>query len=172
MGTVGGILYYPNNTIQHAGIIIGLGGIAGHAHCGLPNNEGGYFARPWTIHNLNAVTAACMMVKKEVYFQVGGFDEKNLAVAFNDVDFCLRLREKGYLNVYTPYCELYHHESKSRGLEDTVDKQKRFSNEVDYMSKRHGKILDDGDCYYNANLTLKRGDFGVNSDIEGLSVYL
>ncbi|OZA02656.1 MAG: hypothetical protein B7X89_08480 [Sulfuricurvum sp. 17-40-25] len=101
------------------------------------------------------------MVKKSLYETVGGLNETDLAIAFNDVDFCLRLREAGYLNVYTPYCEAYHHESISRGHENTVEKQKRFQNEVHFMQKRHKTILADGDPYYNPNLTLDREDFSL-----------
>ena len=111
--------------------------------------------------NVSAVTAACLMVKKEVYLKLGGLNEKNLKIAFNDIDFCLRIRKKGYLNVFTPYCEMYHHESISRGYEDTPKKLKRFRKEVAYMQNRHNKILEKGDPYYNVNLTLDSEDFSM-----------
>jgi O-antigen biosynthesis protein len=161
VGAVGAKLYYPDDTIQHGGVIIGLGGIAGHAHRQFQRNNPGYFSRLYQVQNLSAVTGACLMVKKAVYQDIGGMDEKHLPVAFNDVDFCLRLREKGYLNVFTPYCELYHYESRTRGLEDTPQKQRRFAEEVAYMRKRHRAILRNGDPYYNPNLPLDRDDFGM-----------
>lgn len=161
VGAVGAKLYYPDDTIQHGGVIIGVGGIAGHAHKYFSRQHPGYFSRLHLIQNLSAVTAACLMVKKAVYTEVGGLDAKNLSVAFNDVDFCLRLRERGYLNVFTPYCELYHHESKTRGYEDTPDKKRRFAKEVMYIKKRHAAILHTGDPYYSPNLPLDREDFGM-----------
>lgn len=161
VGAVGAKLYYPDDSIQHGGVIIGIGGIAGHSHKYAQRQEPGYFARLHLIQNLSAVTAACLMIKKALYQTMGGLDEQNLAIAFNDVDFCLRLREKGYLNVFTPYCELYHHESKTRGYEDTPQKKQRFAKEIAYMRKRHATILRDGDPYYNINLPLDREDFGM-----------
>ncbi len=161
VGAVGAKLYYPDNTVQHAGVIMGVGGVAGHSHKHFDRNAAGYFARASLIQNLSAVTGACLMVKKRLYDELGGLDEKNLAIAFNDVDFCLRLRESGYLNIFTPYCELYHHESKSRGEEDTPEKKRRFTSEVNYMLRRHAKILESGDPYYNPNLTLHSDDFGL-----------
>jgi len=161
VGAVGAKLYYPDDTIQHGGVIIGVGGIAGHSHKHVQRVDSGYFSRLHLIQNLSAVTAACLMVKKSLYQAVGGLDEPHLAVAFNDVDFCLRLREKGYLNVFTPYCELYHHESKTRGHEDTPQKKQRFAKEIAYIRKRHAAILQNGDPYYNPNLPLDRDDFGT-----------
>jgi O-antigen biosynthesis protein len=161
VGAVGAKLYYPDDTVQHGGVIVGVGGIAGHAHKNFPRHHPGYFTRLCLIQNLSAVTAACLMVKKSLYALVGGMDERHLAVAFNDVDFCLRLRERGYLNVFTPYCELYHHESKTRGHEDTPQKQQRFVREIAYMRTRHAAILQKGDPYYNPNLPLDRDDFGM-----------
>ncbi|MCB1821171.1 MAG: glycosyltransferase family 2 protein, partial [Candidatus Competibacteraceae bacterium] len=161
VGAVGAKLYYPDDTVQHGGVIIGIGGIAGHAHKHFAAHNPGYFARLHLIQNLSAVTAACLMVKKSLYQTINGMDDKHLAVAFNDVDFCLRLREKGYLNVFTPYCELYHHESRTRGHEDTPQKKQRFIEEIAYMQKRHAAILLNGDPYYNANLPLDRDDFGM-----------
>lgn len=161
VGAVGAKLYYPDDSIQHGGVIIGIGGIAGHSHKYAQRQESGYFARLHLIQNLSAVTAACLMIKKALYQTIGGLDEQNLAIAFNDVDFCLRLREKGYLNIFTPYCELYHHESKTRGHEDTPQKKQRFAREIAYMRKRHATILRDGDPYYNVNLPLDRENFGM-----------
>ncbi len=161
VGAVGAKLHYLDDTVQHGGVIVGVGGIAGHAHKNFSRHHPGYFTRLCLIQNLSAVTAACLMVKKSLYTRVGGMDEQHLAVAFNDVDFCLRLREQGYLNVFTPYCELYHHESKSRGYEDTPEKQQRFIQEIAYMRKRHAAILQNGDPYYNPNLPLDRDDFGM-----------
>ncbi|MCB1777809.1 MAG: glycosyltransferase, partial [Candidatus Competibacteraceae bacterium] len=161
VGAVGAKLYYPDDTVQHGGVIIGIGGIAGHAHKHFAAHNPGYFARLHLVQNLSAVTAACLMVKKSLYQTINGMDDKHLAVAFNDVDFCLRLREKGYLNIFTPYCELYHHESRTRGHEDTPQKKQRFIEEIAYMQKRHAALLLNGDPYYNANLPLDRDDFGM-----------
>ncbi len=122
---VGARLWYPNGTIQHGGVILGAGGIAGHAHVGLRRDEPGYFARAHLAQDVSAVTTACALVKREVYLQVGGFDE-NLAVTFNDVDFCLRLREAGYRILWTPYAELIHHESASRGFDDSAPNKSDF----------------------------------------------
>ena len=149
---VGARLWYPNITIQHGGVILGAGGIAGHAHAGLRRDEPGYFARAHLAQDVSAVTTACALVKRQVYLQVGGFDE-NLAVTFNDIDFCLRLREAGYRIVWTPHAELIHHESASRGFDDSAPKQMRFLAEVDYMKSKWGHILHH-DPFYNPNLSL------------------
>ena len=149
---VGARLLYPNGTIQHGGVILGAGGIAGHAHAGLRRGEPGYFARAHLAQDVSAVTTACALVKRDVYLQVGGFDE-NLAVTFNDVDFCLRLREAGYRILWTPYAELIHHESASRGFDDSAPKQVRFLAEVDYMKSKWGDKLQ-RDPFYNPNLSL------------------
>ncbi|QCT94703.1 glycosyltransferase [Caminibacter mediatlanticus TB-2] len=161
VGCVGAKLYYPDNTIQHAGVILGLGGVAGHSHKYYKREDCGYFHRACIVQNLSAVTAALMMVKKRIYEEVRGLDEENLKVAFNDVDFCLRVREKGYLNVFNPWVEAYHYESKSRGLEDTPEKIERFQKEINYMKQKYGKILLK-DPYYNPNLTLDKEDFSLN----------
>ncbi len=150
VGIVGAKLYYPDDTVQHAGVIIGRGGLAGHAMVGLPRQDVGYFRKASMQANMCAVTAACLMVKRSVFEQVKGLDEK-IAVAFNDVDFCLRVVEQGYLVVYNPYVELYHYESKSRKSEDTPEKQKRFLSEVEYVSNRFAKYLPDKDPCYNPN---------------------
>jgi O-antigen biosynthesis protein len=154
---VGARLWYPNGTIQHGGVILGAGGIAGHAHVGLRRGEPGYFARAHLAQDVSAVTTACALVKREVYLQVGGFDE-NLAVTFNDVDFCLRLREAGYRILWTPYAELIHHESASRGFDNSAPKQVRFLAEVDYMKSKWGHILQ-RDPFYNPNLSLDENLF-------------
>ena len=163
VGAVGAKLLYPNNTIQHAGVILGLGihRVAGHSHRHFPADSHGYVGRINIIQNLSAVTAACMLTKKSLFEEVGGFDEVNLPIAFNDVDYCLKLREKGYLIVYTPYAVLYHYESLSRGYEDTPEKQARFLREVKYMREKWGHILDN-DPYYNPNLTREREDFSID----------
>ncbi len=161
IGCVGAKLLYPNNTIQHGGVIVGLGGVAGHSHKYFPKDSPGYFGRLKIVQNFSAVTAACLMVKKSIYEDVGGLDEVNLKVAFNDVDFCLRVMERGYRNVFTPYAVAYHHESISRGVEDSFEKIKRFNSEIDYMKKRHKKILQNGDRFYNPNLTQIREDFSL-----------
>lgn len=161
VGIAGAKLYYPDNTIQHAGIIVGIGGSAGHAHKGFPRSDGGYIHRLTIAQDLSGVTGACLMTKRSVWDEVGGLDEENFVVAFNDVDFCLRVREAGYLVVFTPYAELYHYESKSRGYEDTPEKQKRFDRERTRLRKRWAKILEEGDPYYNPNFTLDREDFSL-----------
>ncbi|MDP3104904.1 MAG: glycosyltransferase family 2 protein [Candidatus Methanoperedens sp.] len=163
VGAVGCKLLYPDDTIQHAGIIIGIIGnppVGGHSHRHFSAFTPGYFGRVQCIHNLSAVTAACVMIRKEVFEEVGGFDE-NLEVAFNDVDLCLKIREKGYLIVYTPYAQLYHYESLSRGYEDNPEKQERFSKEVNYIREKWKKVIDRGDSYYNPNLTLDYEDFRI-----------
>jgi GT2 family glycosyltransferase len=154
---VGARLWFPNGTIQHGGVILGAGGIAGHAHVGLRRGEPGYFARADLAQDISAVTTACALVKREVYLQVGGLDE-NLAVTFNDVDFCLRLREAGYRILWTPYAELIHHESASRGFDNSAPKQVRFLAEVDYMKSKWGHILQ-RDPFYNPNLSLDENLF-------------
>ena len=152
MGMVGARLWYPEGSIQHGGVILGAGGIAGHAHVGV-RHEPGYFARPHLAQNLSAVTAACAVMRRDVYLKLGGFDEVNLPVTFNDVDFCLRLREAGYWIVWTPHVQLVHHESASRGFDNTTRKQVRFLAEVDYMKARWGDRLQ-YDPFYNPNLSL------------------
>ena len=149
---VGALLWYPDRTIQHGGVVLGAGGIAGHAHVGLGRGEPGYFARAHLAQDVSAVTTACALVEREAYLQVGGFDE-NLAVTFNDIDFCLRLREAGYRILWTPYAELIHHESASRGFDDSAPKQGRFLAEVNYMKLKWGRILQ-RDPFYNPNLSL------------------
>jgi len=166
IGAVGAKLLYGNGKIQHAGVILGMGGLAGHAHKFTNGLESGYFGRSNLTQTLSAVTAACLLVRKEVYEQVGGLDEKNLTVAFNDVDFCLKVREAGYRNIYTPYATLYHHESISRGQENSPEKQARFLSEVTFMQKKWGDKIK-VDPYYNPNLTLTAEDFSLaNHDVK------
>lgn len=166
VGAVGCKLLYPDKTIQHAGVILGINYLDGeniiaeHSPKYIPYNNHGYFGKAGVIHDLSAVTAACMMLRKDVFEEVGGFDE-NLAIAYNDVDLCLKIREKGYLIVYTPYAELYHHESQSRGHDDTLEKRERFLKEIKYIRKKWGQVIDKGDPYYNPNLTLDRVDFSI-----------
>jgi O-antigen biosynthesis protein len=161
IGTVGSKLYYPDGTIQHGGVIVGLGGVAGHSHKHFPQHHPGYFLRLVLPQNVSAVTAACVMVRKDVFDEVNGFDEK-YSLAFGDVDLCLKVVEKGYLNVWTPYAELYHHESKTRGIEDTHEKQARFNREVEYFKQKWSSFLQNGDPYYNPNLSLDREDFSID----------
>ena len=157
VGIVGAKLYYPDHTIQHAGVVLGMGGIAGHILCQASGDEPGYNGRLVNVQDMTAVTAACMMVKKSVYEEVQGLDE-SFKVAFNDIDFCMKVREKGYLVVFTPYAELYHYESKSRGLEDTPEKQMRFAGEIKKFQEKWEAELKKGDPYYNPNLSLQEGD--------------
>ncbi len=151
VGAVGAKMYFPDDTIQHAGVILGMGGLAGHAHHYLPREASGYVNRAVITQNLSAVTAALMMIPKKVFSEVGGFDE-GYKVAFNDVDLCMKIRQKGYLIVFTPYCEAYHYESKSRGSEDSPEKIKRFNSEVKRFYDKWGENL--VDPYYNPNLDL------------------
>ena len=162
IGCVGAKLYYADETIQHAGVILGVGGVAAHSHKNFPRDAAGYFCRLKTIQNLSAVTAACLVVRKSIFEQVGGLEEHGLKVAFNDVDFCLKVRKAGYLNLWTPYAELYHHESKSRGIEDTPAKIERFNREIDFIRNKWGPTLQ-LDPYYNRNLTLNASDFSLRS---------
>ncbi|MEJ2425753.1 MAG: glycosyl transferase family 2, partial [Candidatus Thiodiazotropha sp.] len=151
-GAVGARLWYPDDRLQHAGVVVGIRGLAGHVMKMLPKGSPGYRGRALSVQNYSALTAACLAVRKSVFESIDGFDEVNLAVAFNDVDFCLRLVEAGYDNVWTPYAELYHHESATRGAEDTPEKQQRFQREVHYMLKRWASVLPH-DPAYNRNLT-------------------
>lgn len=160
VGIVGVKLYYPDNTIQHAGTVIGIGGIAGHMFVNMPRSRSGYMHKASLQMNYSAVTAACMMMKKSVFEEVSGFEEK-LSVAFNDVDLCLRCNQAGYLVVYDPYVELYHYESKSRGTEDNPDKVRRFQSEIEFMRTRWEDLLKKGDPYYNKNLSLSKWNYSL-----------
>lgn len=162
VGIVGSRLYYPDNTIQHAGIVVGIGGIAGSMFVGMKRGHGGYLHKADLMQDLSAVTAACMMVKKKAFLDAGGFEEK-LAVAFNDVDFCLKVKKAGYLVVYDPYVEMYHYESKTRGTEDTKEKVHRFQTEIEYMRSNWTDILRQGDPCYNKNLSLSKWNYSLKS---------
>jgi len=160
VGCVGAKLYYPDGTLQHGGVILGIGGIAGHAFQYFPKDEPGYFSRLRVVHNVSAVTGATLVVRRQIYEEVGGLNESRLPVAFNDVDFCLRVYAAGYRNVWTPFAELYHHESKSRGADNTPEKQARFNAECEYMHERWGEQLG-MDPFYNQNLSLQREDYSI-----------
>jgi len=160
VGAVGAKLLYPNNTLQHGGVLLGVGGVAGHANKYAPQPCYGQFCRTRLVGSFSAVTAACLLIRKSIYLEVGGLNEKDLTIAFNDVDFCIRVREAGYRNVWTPFAELYHHESATRGTEDNPEKQARFSSEVNYMLQRWGDLLTT-DPAYNPNLTLEHENFGL-----------
>lgn len=158
IGAVGAMLYYPLNTVQHAGVILGLGGVAGHPFKEFLRGDHGQKNRLRLVQNYSAVTAACMVIRKDRFLEVGGLNEQYLAVAFNDVDFCCKLLQAGYRNLWTPYAELYHHESATRGVEDTAEKKARFQSEVDYMMTTWPELLSH-DPAYNPNLTLVGEDF-------------
>ena len=158
VGAVGAKLYYPDDTIQHAGVVLGIGGIAGHIHKNSDKNYPGYAARTIVAQDLSAVTAACVMIPRKIFNKVNGFDE-GFKVAFNDVDLCMKIRSFEYLIVFTPFAELYHYESKSRGYEDTPEKVRRFNSEIERFKSKWQKELDNGDPYYNPNLSLDYEDF-------------
>ena len=160
VGAVGAKLYFPDDTIQHAGVIIGLGGVAGHAFTCYKKTASGYMKKLCYSRNVSAVTGACVMIRKDVWDSVGGLDEK-FEVGFNDIDLCMRIRKKGYLIVWTPYAELYHYESKSRGYDVTPEKIGRSLSEIARFKARWAKELKMGDPYYNPNLTLKRIDYSL-----------
>jgi O-antigen biosynthesis protein len=160
VGAVGAKLLYPNRRVQHGGVILGLTGVAGHFHRNRRADDPGYFGRAALQQNLSAVTAACLAIRRNVFFEVGGFDGENLPIAFNDVDLCLRLRERGYLIVWTPLAQLYHHETASRDLDLMPDRYQEFLRENDYMRSRWGHILDH-DPYFNPNLSLRDLSIGL-----------
>ncbi len=161
VGAVGGKLYYPNRTIQHAGVIVGIAGFAGHSHRHAPGDDKGYGNRLMCIQNVSAVSGAMMMVKRKAFLETGGLDEDNLAVSLNDIDFCLRLRQKDLFNIFTPYCEAVHHESASRGYEETPEQKFRFQKEIRHFQRQWNKVLAQGDPCYNPNLTLEHEDFSL-----------
>jgi glycosyltransferase involved in cell wall biosynthesis len=161
VGAVGAMLYYPGDTVQHAGVVLGLGGVASHAHRGMSRGNAGYCARAALTQAASAVTAACMVVRKTVFDEVSGFDEA-LAVAYNDVDLCLRIQARGYRNVWTPFAELYHHESVSRGDDSQGPDRPRFLAESRLMHERWGGLLN-ADPFYNPNLPLTRADFRLTT---------
>ncbi len=163
VAAVGAKLYYPDDTIQHAGVVLGLGGIAGHIMCRASREDPGYFGRMISVQEISAVTAACMMVKKSDFDAVGGLDE-TFQVAFNDIDLCMKFRVAGKKIIFTPYAELYHYESKSRGLEDTPEKQFRFDKEVKRFQEKWAQQLEMGDPYYSPNLSVTEGDCSLRED--------
>ena len=163
VAAVGAKLYYPDDTIQHAGVVLGLGGIAGHIMCRASREDPGYFGRMISVQEISAVTAACMMVKKSDFDAVGGLDE-TFQVAFNDIDLCMKFRAAGKKIIFTPYAELYHYESTSRGLEDTPEKQFRFDKEVKRFQEKWAQQLEMGDPYYSPNLSVTEGDCSLRED--------
>jgi GT2 family glycosyltransferase len=162
VGAVGAKLYYKDRTIQHAGVVIGLGAhrTAGHTHYKMPKDNLGYMGRLCYAQNVTAVTGACLLVKRSLYDELNGLDT-DFQISLNDVDFCLRLREKGLLNVFTPFAELYHYESISRGLDDQGEKAERYNNESRHFREKWKEVLEKGDPYYNVNFSLDRSDFSV-----------
>ncbi|MEI3191104.1 glycosyltransferase family 2 protein [Hominiventricola aquisgranensis] len=159
VGAVGAKLYYADNTIQHAGVVIGLGAhrSAGHTHYKMPREHLGYMGRLCYAQDVTAVTGACLMVKKSIYEEVDGLDE-SFTISLNDVDLCLKIREKGYLNIFTPFAELYHYESKTRGMEEG-EKLRRYERECAHFRDKWKEQLDAGDPYYNPNFSLDYSDF-------------
>lgn len=162
VGAVGAKLYYENKTIQHAGVVLALGAhrTAGHSHYGQHRENLGYMGRLCYAQNVSAVTGACLMVSRELFEKAGGLDEA-FAVSLNDVDFCIKLREMGYLNVFTPFAELYHYESISRGLDDKGEKARRYNEESERFRTKWKETLEKGDPYYNPNFSLDRSDFSL-----------
>jgi len=158
VGAVGAKLFYPNETIQHAGVVVGIGGLAGHPHVGLPRDTLGYFGRAACIQQFSAVTAACMVMRRRVFDEIGGFDEKNFAIAFNDVDIGLRLRQAHYSIVWSPYAQLFHHESASLGLPSAKGRRDQFRAESSNLKRIWAKAIAH-DPFYNPNLTDTGGDF-------------
>lgn len=168
IGAVGAKLYYRNDTIQHGGVIIGLGGVAGHSHRHFARISDGYFGRLNVIQNLSAVTGACLIIRKKEFLNVGRFNKNTLKVAFNDVDLCLKVQLLGLKNIWIPHVELYHYESISRGNEDTYEKKLRYQKEMSYM-KKVWNTFQFNDPYYNPNLTLHREDFSLDQAIYTLN---
>jgi GT2 family glycosyltransferase len=162
VGAVGAKLYYADDSIQHAGIVVGMGGIAGHAHLRFPREADGYLQRLRIPHNCSAVTGACLMTRRDVFEQTGGFDE-SFVLAFNDVDLCLQILSLGYRILWTPEAELYHFESKTRGYEDTPEKLTRFQNEYRRFAAKWGQWLAAGDPYFNPNFRLDRSDYALRA---------
>jgi GT2 family glycosyltransferase len=164
IGCVGAKLYYPDGTIQHGGVILGIKGTASHAHKYFPADHAGYFNRLRVTHNVSAVTAACLVMRKALFEEAGGFDEVNLKVAYNDVDLCLKVLDLGYRNLWTPHAELIHYESKSRGKKRSWWQRRKLRKEARFLQRKWGKLLLNDPCY-NPNLTLEREDFSLkNSD--------
>ncbi|MBP5198044.1 MAG: glycosyltransferase family 2 protein, partial [Lachnospiraceae bacterium] len=162
VGCAGAKLYYPDKTIQHAGVVIGLGAhrTAGHSHYKQHRQNLGYMGRLCYAQNVSAVTGACLMVKRELFDRVGGLDE-GFEISLNDVDFCLKLRRLGYLNVFTPFAEAFHYESASRGLDDKGEKAERYNRESAAFREKWKEELEKGDPYFNPNFSLDRSDFSL-----------
>jgi O-antigen biosynthesis protein len=160
VGAVGAKLYYPTDQVQHGGVVLGLGGVAGHKHRYAARSDSGYFGQLKLTHTVSCVTAACLVLRRNVYDEVGGFNERDLAVAFNDVDFCIRIRAAGYKVIWTPHAELYHYESASRRWEATKKEVSRFNGEINYMRARWGSLLDT-DPFYNSNLSFESECFDL-----------
>lgn len=160
VGAVGAKLLYPDGTVQHGGVLIGMGGVAGHQYLRKPASHPGYFGQLHLTRTVSAVTGACLMVRRDLYLDIGGLDEISLKVAFNDIDFCLRLAERGYRNIWTPFAKLYHHESASRGSDRTPAKAARFEREVRYMQHRWGKALEE-DPHWNPNLYMHSNEVNL-----------
>jgi len=168
VGIVGAKLYYPDGSIQHAGMILGISGIAGLTYKHASHTSTGNFYRLLLPQNLSAVTAACLMIKREVFSELGGFDEQ-YALAASDIDLCLKALSNDYLIVWTPYSELYHHESKTRGNENTKQKRARFDGEIARFRQKWSTELERGDDYYNPNLTLSSENFSINPNLVNAS---
>ena len=166
IGAVGAKLYFKNKAIQHAGIAIGVGGFAANIFSRLRNGLRGYCGKENLIQNLSAVTGACLFARKEIYEEVKYMDEENFKVALNDVDFCLKIRERGYRIVYNPYIELIHYESFSRGYEDTPEKKERFKKEIKYFKEKWKLFLETGDPYYNINLSRENAQYSIKNEWE------
>lgn len=165
VGAVGAKLYYEDKTIQHAGVVLQLGAhrTAGHSHYGQHRENLGYMGRLCYAQNVSAVTGACLMIKKALYEEVRGLDEA-FAVSLGDVDLCLKLREKGYLNVFTPFAELYHFESASRGSDGSGENARRYEHESEIFRQKWKNVLEKGDPYYNPNFSLDRSDFALKTE--------
>jgi GT2 family glycosyltransferase len=162
VGAVGAKLYYADDTVQHAGIVVGMGGVAGHAHLNFPRQAAGYMQKLSHTQNVAAVTGACLLCRRSVFEEIGGFDE-GFVLAFNDVDLCLQILQAGHRIVWTPEAELYHLESKTRGYEDTVEKQMRFKREFDLFHLKWAKFLAAGDPYYSPHFRLDRADYALKA---------
>ncbi len=161
VGAVGAKLYYPDGTIEHGGIIVGIGGVAGYSHRHFPPDDPGYFFQLVLPHNVSAVTAACLMIRKQVFQEVNGFDE-NYFLGFGDVDLCLRILQKGYLNVWTPYAEIYHYKTETSKSGYTIKASKKLKKEVKYFKQTWANFLQKGDPYYSPNLTTERENFDLH----------
>lgn len=171
VGAVGAKLYFPDRKIQHAGVILGLGAhrTAGHSHYGMEGSNLGYMGRLCYAQDMSAVTGACLMVSRAKYEEVGGLDS-SFAISLNDVDLCLKLRQKGYLNVFTPFAEAYHYESASRGLDNSGKNAERYNQESEHFRTKWKEVLEKGDPYYNKNFSLDRSDFSINVEGQGDTV--